>query len=227
MMGMALLAEENQRDRLYGVMVGIVTNNQDPENMGRIKVKFPWLSDKDESYWARVVTPMAGNNRGLYFLPEVEDEVLVAFEHGQVEFPYILGALWNGVDKPPADNNDGQNNQRLIKSRSGHTITLDDTEGEEKILIRDCTNQNEILIDSKQNGITINAEKDLILNAKGTITLKTSGGDVMIDCQNLKIKAKQAVDIQAQTQCKVQANTGMALKCLAGVKINDGALEVV
>ncbi|MBD2251980.1 phage baseplate assembly protein V [Nostoc parmelioides] len=227
MMGMALLAEEDQRDRLYGVMIGIVTNNQDPENMGRVKLKFPWLSDRDESYWARVVTPMAGAGRGLYFLPEVEDEVLVAFEHGQVEFPYVLGALWNGVDKPPIDNKNGKNNQRLIKSRSGHTILLDDTDGVEKVIIRDRTSKNEIVIDSSQNAIAVNSEKNITLNTKGTITLKTSGGDLVINCKNLKIQAQETVDIQAQTQCKVQANTAMALKCLAGVKINDGALEVL
>ena len=65
--------------RVYGVTVGVVTNNQDPDGLGRVKVRFPWLSDDDESFWARVVTPMAGNGRGLYLLPEVDDEVLVAF----------------------------------------------------------------------------------------------------------------------------------------------------
>src|SRR5215472_353851 len=112
-------AGQHESDRIYGVVVGIVTNNQDPDGMGRVKVKFPWLSDQDESWWARIATVMAGSSRGSYFLPEVNDEVMVAFEHGDVRFPYVLGALWNGKDSPPTTNSDGKNSIRLIKSRSG------------------------------------------------------------------------------------------------------------
>ncbi len=226
MMGMNVLMPTDQDDRFYGVSVGVVTNNKDPDKLGRVKVKFPWLSDQDESYWARVLTPMAGKERGIYCLPEVDDEVLVAFEQGQVEFPYILGSLWNGKDKPPAVNEDGKNNQRLIKSRSGHQIILDDTEGEEKIIIRDKTEKNEVIIDSSKNAMTIKVEQDLTVEAKGKISLKSSGGDLSIECKNLAIQAQQNCEIKANSQCTVQANGGMALKCLAGVKINDGALEV-
>src|SRR6185436_4336090 len=108
--------------RIHGVVVGIVTNNQDPDGMGRVKVKFPWLSDADESFWARAAVPMAGKDRGFYFLPEVDDEVLVAFKHGAARSPYTPGALGNGKDAPPATNDDGKNNVRVIKSRSGHVI---------------------------------------------------------------------------------------------------------
>ena len=94
-------AREAIASRIYGVVVGVVTNNQDPEELGRVKVKFPWLSDADESDWARIATPMAGNEKGIYFLPEVDDEVLVVFEHGDLRFPYIIGALWNGQAPPP------------------------------------------------------------------------------------------------------------------------------
>jgi uncharacterized protein involved in type VI secretion and phage assembly len=85
--------------RITGVVIGIVTNNQDPDRLGRVKVRFPWLSGGTESHWARVATPMAGNGRGLYFLPEVDDEVLVLFERGDVRFPFVIGALWNGKDQ--------------------------------------------------------------------------------------------------------------------------------
>ena len=87
-------------DRFFGVVVGVVTNNQDPDGMHRVKVHFPWLSDDVESNWARVAAPMAGGNRGVYFLPEVDDEVLVAFEHGKVDHPYVIGSLWNQQDRP-------------------------------------------------------------------------------------------------------------------------------
>jgi uncharacterized protein involved in type VI secretion and phage assembly len=226
MNGLDLLLPQRLDHQLYGVTIGVVTNNKDPDKVGRVKVKFPWLSEQEESAWARVLTPMAGHDRGFYYLPEVDDEVLVAFEHGQVEFPYILGSLWNGKDKPPESNDDGKNNQRLIKSRSGHIIILDDTEGEEKIIIRDKTAKNEVVIDSKQNTITIKVDRDLQIEAKGNIGLKSSSGDVSIDCANLKIQATQNCDIQANAQCTVQAKAGMGLNCMAGVKINDGALEV-
>jgi uncharacterized protein involved in type VI secretion and phage assembly len=227
MTGMDLLVPPSQEKPFYGVTIGLVTNNKDPDGLGRVKVKFPWLSDQEESAWARILSPMAGKERGFYFLPEVDDEVLVAFEHGQVEFPYVLGALWNGKDKPPAKNDDGKNNQRLIKSRSGHVIIFDDTEGEEQIIIRDKTQKNEIVIDSKKNSMTIKVEQDLSIETKGKISLKSSGGDLAIECQNLNIQAKQNCEIKANAQVSVQANAGMALKCMAGVKINDGALEVM
>jgi uncharacterized protein involved in type VI secretion and phage assembly len=91
---------EKQKERIYGVVVGIVTNNQDPEKLGRIKVRFPWLSDVNESAWARLSTPLAGKGRGFYYLPEIEDEVLVAFEFGDINRPIIIGSLWNGENIP-------------------------------------------------------------------------------------------------------------------------------
>jgi len=216
-----------QRSRFDGVTVGLVTNNKDPEGLGRLKIKFPWLSEQEESHWARVLTPMAGQERGLYFLPEVDDEVLVAFEHGDVNFPYILGSLWNGKDKPPASNSDGKNNLRTIKSRSGHVITLDDTRGEEKIIVRDMTQKNEIVLDSKHNTLSVKVDGELTIETKGKITIKSTSGDLEIDCNNLKVQAKQSCEIKANQDVTVQANAQLTLKGPAGVKINDGALEVM
>lgn len=185
---------ENDRDgmkgdRIEGIVLGIVTNNQDPEKVGRVKVKFPWLADSDESYWARVITLMAGKDRGTFFLPEVDDEVLVAFDHGDINYPYVIGALWNGVDTPPETNADGKNNIRKIKSRSGHeiifddnheekkekieirtkaghTIVLDDSAGKEKIEIKDKTENNSIVIDSVQHAIIISSKMKLSIKAQ-------------------------------------------------------------
>ena len=147
MIGMNLFMQDVQNGRLYGLVVGVVTNNKDPEQLGRVKVRFSWLSEQDESNWARIASPMAGNGQGIYFLPEVEDEVLVAFEQGDVAFPYILGALWNGKDKPPVTNEDGKNDVRVIKSRSGHVIRLTDEASKEKIEIIDQSGKNNIVID--------------------------------------------------------------------------------
>jgi len=84
-----------------GVVIAIVKNLHDPEGQGRIEVQFPWLSDSLRSSWAPVAAPLAGKQRGMFFMPEVDDEVLVAFEHGSFNHPYVVGYLWNGKDIPP------------------------------------------------------------------------------------------------------------------------------
>lgn len=189
---------------LMGVVIGIVTNNEDPEGLGRVKVRFPWLSEADESTWARIASPMAGSERGMYFLPEVDDEVLVAFQHGDIRFPYILGALWNGKDAPPATNEDGANNIRTIKSRSGHEIRLDDTEGEEKIEIVDGTGKNRIAIDTANNTITIATDQDITLSApQGTLTL---------EAQTLAFSASAETTLEAGSTVEISASGNMTLK---------------
>ena len=195
---------ESRDSRINGVVIGIVTNNNDPDDMGRVRVTFPWQGDCDESYWARVATLMAGNDRGAFFLPEVDDEVLVAFDHGDINHPYVVGALWNGVDTPPETNSDGKNNIRKIKSRSGHeiilddnheqgaekieihtnaghTILLDDSTGSEKIEIRDKTGANSIVMDSVQGAITISSQTKLSIKSQiieieagGMMTIKSN-----------------------------------------------------
>jgi uncharacterized protein involved in type VI secretion and phage assembly len=235
MNGLSLLMSNNQNNQFFGVSIGIVTNNKDPDGLGRIKVRFPWLSEAEESHWARVLTPMAGNDRGIYFLPEIDDEVLVAFEQGDIAYPYILGALWNGKDKPPVKNDDGKNNQRMIKSRSGHMIVLDDTKGEEKIIIQDKTGKNKIVINSKDNKMNINVEKDLTIETKGKIILKSSDDDLSIECKNLSIKTKENYQLEAGKNCTIkakskyelEAKSSLGIKCSAGVKINDSSLEVM
>jgi uncharacterized protein involved in type VI secretion and phage assembly len=197
--------------RIQGVVVGIVTNNQDPDGLGRVKVKFPWLSDVDESTWARIAAPMAGDQRGVYFLPEVEDEVLVAFEHGDVRFPYVLGALWNGKDAPPASNDDGKNNVRIIKSRSGHVIKLNDEDGKETIEIVDKSEKNSILIDTANNSIAVTSDKD--------ITLSASNGTIKLDAQKIEINSSGPTKIAAGSTASVEASATLTVKG-ATVNIN-------
>jgi uncharacterized protein involved in type VI secretion and phage assembly len=195
--------------RITGVVIGVVTNNQDNDGMGRVKVRFPSLSEDDESHWARIAAPMAGKDRGVYFLPEVDDEVLVAFEHGDVRFPYVLGALWNGVDKPPADNGDGKNNLRLIKSRSGHTIKLNDEDGKETIEIIDKSEKNSVVIDTANNSITITSEKD--------ITFSATKGTIKLDAQKIEIKSSTDSKIEAGAKMDVISKDKMTIK---GAEVN-------
>lgn len=174
---LSYLLDEDGAGQGWGIAIGLVTNTKDPEGLGRVKVKFPWLADTEESTWARIARP-----QGFVCLPEINDEVLVAFEHGDIHYPYVLGTLWNGRDKPPGQNvvgSDGKVNQRIIRSRSGHEIILDDSSGKERIIIRDKTRENQVVIDSAQNAMSIKARGRLSLEANGEISIK--GRNVVID----------------------------------------------
>jgi len=181
-----------------GVAVAIVRENKDSTGLGRVKVSFPWHSQPQESYWARVVTPMAGKNRGVYFIPEVNDEVLVGFERGDVRFPYVIGSVWNGQDQSPATNSDGKNDVRMIHSRGDHKITFNDnsatplvqvelSDGKRLTLNKDGIeiddhNGNKVTIQSTGGSITVQAATSLSLKApqisiesSGTMTVKSGG----------------------------------------------------
>jgi uncharacterized protein involved in type VI secretion and phage assembly len=201
-----LLTPADRSARFYGVVIGIVTNNKDPDDSHRVKVRFPWLDADNESHWARVASPMAGNDRGLYFLPEVDDEVLVAFEHGCVEFPYVVGSLWNGKDKAPESNSDGMNRHRTIKSRSGHVIRLNDESGSETIEIIDKSANNRIVISTSDNTITIQAQSDvLIQSSSGKLKLNAVGIE-MSSTAGVKIDAAANIDITASGMVNVKGS---------------------
>ena len=200
--------EQNSRpsSKIYGVITGIVTNNQDPDELGRVKIKIPRISGEDESNWARVISFMAGKDRGAFFLPEVDDEVLVAFECGNISMPYIIGSLWNGEDVTPETNSDGENNIRIIKSRSGHIIRFDDTDGEEKIEIVDKNENNMIIIDTKNEKISIISNKNIEISAPdGIITMEakdieiTSSASTRIEASSVDLEASGNTNIKGAT----------------------------
>jgi len=152
----------NSAERFFGVVVAEVEKNNEAEAVpaqvpiGRVKVSYPGLSDKFTSGWARCVRPMAGDGSGFYALPDKGDQVLVAFEHGNLAKPYVLGALWTAQRRPPADNRDGTNSKRVLRSRAGHEITFDDTTG--------------------AGALTISAEGDLTIKATGKINIEAAAG---------------------------------------------------
>jgi len=200
----ALVTPAAPPNRFYGVVVGVVTNNQDPDDMYRVKVRFPWLSKDVESNWARVAAPMTGRGRGQYFLPEVDDEVVVAFEHGQIDHPFVIGSLWNGQDTAPESNADGQNNHRTIKSRSGHVLRFNDKAGGETIEIIDRTGSNKIIIDSAANTITIEAQSD--------ITIKSATGKLTMQAIGIEMKSQLGVSVEAATSMDLKANAVVTVK---------------
>jgi len=170
----------------------------------RVKVRFPWLSNEVESHWARVAAPMAGKNRGAYFLPEVDDEVLVAFEHGQVDHPYVVGSLWNGKDNAPESNADGENNHRTLRSRSGHVLRFNDKSGNETIEIIDKTGNNKVVIDSANNSITIEAKSD--------ITIKSATGKLTMQANGIEMKSQMGVTVEAAQNMDLKANAIVTVK---------------
>ncbi|BAB52827.1 phage baseplate assembly protein V [Mesorhizobium japonicum] len=172
-----------------GVAIALVTHNNDPENLCRVKVRYPWHEKPTESYWARLAMPMAGDQRGLVLIPEVGDEVVVGFEREDLRFPYVLGALWNGKDKPPHANSDGKNDKRTLQSRKKHYLLFDDGsrgvvelahEKGRKVVFDDDgialqdENGNSIRIDSRSGAVSIEAKGNLSIKA-AAITIESNG----------------------------------------------------
>lgn len=188
---------------IRGVSVGVVSQNQDPEGLGRVKIRFPWRENPDESHWARVAVLMAGKERGTWFLPEVGDEVLVACDAERIEHPYILGALWNGKEPPPETNSDGRNDIRKIRSRSGHEIIFDDgPQGRIDIHLKDKKRQ--VLLDP--DGILIKDDSGNEIEIKslpGTIAIK-SNTKLSIQSKVIDIKADASMTLQATGTLTIQ-----------------------
>lgn len=224
--------------KVLGVVTAVVTDLKDPQTLGRVRVKYPWLPKFNGAElagnWARLASPMAGKERGIFFTPEIDDEVLVAFEHGDMNFPYIVGGLWGNKDKPPQgsakilSSNDSLVDQRVIRSRSGHLIILNDKQGAESILIQDKSGKNKIEIDTKTNSMTINVDKDFTVKAMGKITLQATD-DFIIEGKNVNVTAKMALALKGgPSGASLEGGTG-AKVALSGptVNVNNGALEVV
>ncbi|KNY25326.1 phage baseplate assembly protein V [Pseudobacteroides cellulosolvens] len=204
--------------RILGVSIGVVTNNKDPEKLGRVKLKLPLRECQNETNWARVATLMAGKEMGCFFLPEVGDEVLVAFNEGDVSQPFVIGGLWNSKEIPPLTNDDGKNNIRKIKSRNGNELILNDDEGKEsiqiktkagqditmedaangKITVKDKSGNNLVEIDGGNNKITVKANMKLDLLTGGCkINMDGTQNSINIE-SSMKLKIKsQMIDLEA------------------------------
>jgi uncharacterized protein involved in type VI secretion and phage assembly len=184
--------------RWYGVFPALVQDIKDPDGQGRVLVTLPWAPDTGNGryeVWARLATMMGGANRGSWFVPDVNDEVLVSFEGGDPRRPYVIGGLWNGSDNPPESmDGGGKNNIKVLRSRNGVKVTLDDSDGQEKLILetpggqkitmKDGPGSVEI-IDSNGNsikletsGITVNASAKVNINAS---QVAISAGMVTVD----------------------------------------------
>lgn len=192
---------------VHGVVMAIVTNNDDPEKLARVKVKFPWLADDYESPWARLVAPGAGPGRGTVILPEVNDEVLVAFEHGDMRRPYVIGGVYNGKDKPELGTGlvkGGKVERRGFISKKGH-----------KIVFLDGDAKSGVMLATVGNGFRI------ALNDKPGMTIR------IVSKGKVEIQAQQDVKIDAKANVSITAAAKMDLKATAGLTIDGGPQVVI
>jgi uncharacterized protein involved in type VI secretion and phage assembly len=206
---------ETEATRVYEPVIALVTDNKDPSKLGRVKIKIPVLSNTDTTWWAPIVMLGAGKNRGWFFIPEVDDEVLVLFEHGDMSRPLVIGALWNGKDKPP-DKNPGGNPRRMIKSRAGSKITFDDDQL--KLIIEDGTGKGRITFDSNANKVTIES-------LAGDVCLQAPTGDIKIVAKEAEFKAGSNLEIHAGSAMAWGTDAKATIKgsdvTLSGSKSND------
>jgi len=211
--------------QMPGLVEAIVVDNVDEAKLSRVKVKFPSLpkpagGDKEmpESYWARLVMPMAGRERGWVTIPEIGDEVLVSFMHGDFNHAIVLGSLYNGVDTPPYANEDEENNLRVFQSRSGHRVTFDDTDGEERIELISHNEEIRVIWDSAEKVLSVYSGKDIIIEAKETISMKCKEFILGAE-ETISMKADKTADVKATEALTVNGGKMMVLTAKM-VKIN-------
>jgi len=205
-------------NKMFGVEIGIVTNVKDDQKLGRVKVCFPRLPGKPESDWVRVAQPAAGAGRGFYWLPQVNDEVLIAFERGEAHRPYVIASLWNGKDKPMKDAYTDENTTIMIQTKSGHKITFDDKSGQEKIEIADKSGNRtmtfdvknkKFLVDAKEGDVEIHAEKKIV-----------------IECEDLEIKTKKSSKIDVGSTFDLTVKDKANIKSDANLQIKADRVNI-
>lgn len=181
---MNVMSQITQGDRRYfGVAEALVVDNLDPAGEGRVRVQFPWFDENTTSEWCRVGQFYAGpKSAGAFFVPEIDAEVLVAFVHGDMRQPIIISSLYNGIDKP-ATTREQNKDEKQIQTRSGHRITLVDTEGEEKIVVVDKSGSNSIEFNTVDKSITI----------------KSTDGKLSLAAKEIEINAEENLKIVANS----------------------------
>jgi uncharacterized protein involved in type VI secretion and phage assembly len=185
-----------------GVAIALVTQNKDEDGLCRVKVSYPWHHEPRESYWARLATPMAGKERGLVMIPEVGDEVLVAFEREDLRFPYVLGALWNGKDTPPEANDDGKNDKRILRSRKKHYLLFDD--GNKGVV--ELAHEKGRRVTFDDNGFVVEDEKG------NTVKVDSNSGAMTIQAKGQLNITTKTITIEATSTLEIKAGATMSIR---------------
>ena len=212
---------------MHGPFYGIVTDNEDPDKLGRVKVKLEIFEDSAETDWIPVMSIYASEECGAYFIPEVEDQVVVAFLGDNSDQGVVLGSVWNNNQKPPKTeentgsdlNQDGENNLRFIRSRSGNRIIMDDKDGEEKIQILSPDAKTRFELLAKDKMINIETEKNIEIKCKGKLNIEADEGEfkfkkgLKVEGDELSLKANsKSIEVKANTEITIKGTT---------VKLND------
>ncbi|MDB4968538.1 MAG: VgrG protein [Myxococcales bacterium] len=232
--------------KIAGVMIAIVTNIVHDGSDYRVKIRFPWLpnggADGEESHYARIVSYMAGVDRGTFWLPEVNDEVLVAFAHGDFNQPYVIGGLWNGVDKAIYSNKDAsgkvtdagftgkheakKNDLKVLRSRVGHQLVFNDNASEPRVALH-SKQKHRIVLDDKDNAPTQieiydgKEENYILIDTKNKkITIESKTGDMLLKCKEtftveakeIKMKSDQNTTLTVGKNFEMKASSNMTIK---------------
>lgn len=181
--------------KYFGVMTGVVERvEDDPEKECRVRLSLPWFDGATVFEWCRVAQPYAGNGYGASFVPEKGDEVLVAFDQGDMRFPIVIGCLYNGVDKPPTDRSGGRD-EKLLRTKHGHELALDDSPGSEAVRLTssaghrvELNDANHSVVVSTASGgkVTVTADGSVEISA-GSHPVKISGSSVTLETQEVKL----------------------------------------
>ena len=211
----------------FGLHYGIVCQNKDPDNLDRIKIRLPWLDqgDVDQMHWAQLVTPMEGKKFGWYTLPDVDDVVVVMFVGGDISQPVILGGVWSKPDFSPETNEDGKNNFRGYRSRSGHRLILDDSD-KTKVVFADKTTKNMIGIGNFAKagaGPNTCAVYKPPMSGDVGVSISSMEGTMEITCKDgaLKVSAQQNIKINAKTTIDIKAGGDIKAEGPSAVKITS------
>lgn len=213
----------------YGLHYGVVVQNKDPEGLNRIKVKLPWLDhgDTDQTHWAQLQTPMEGKKFGWYTLPDIEDAVIVMFIAGDSSQPVVLGGVWSKPDNSPEPNEDGKNNFRGYRSRSGHRLILDDTD-KTKVVIADKTTKNMIGVGNFAKagaGPNICAVYKPPMSGDTGVAVSSMEGTMEITCKQgtFKITAEQNIKFNVKTTIDVKAGKDINVDASSQAKLTSGS----
>jgi uncharacterized protein involved in type VI secretion and phage assembly len=219
--------------RIDGVAVGLVSEVD--AKLGRVKVKFPWMDPPQTSYWAPIASVMSGKKRGVRFMPELDDEALIAFDRGQFDHPYVIGFLWNGVDEAP----DAVKTNRLIVTPGGHELRFEDKDGDRRVVMK-TADAHTLTFDDKAKSVTLESKQGHtleILDEDGKVTLATkSGGKVTLEnrpgaviveaSQNRITLGPQGITIEAAGTLNIKTTAAMNVTASGLVTVTAGLLSV-
>jgi uncharacterized protein involved in type VI secretion and phage assembly len=229
--------------RIDGVAVGLVSEVD--AKLGRVKVKFPWMDPPQASYWAPIASILSGKKRGARFMPELEDEALVAFDRGEFDHPYVIGFLWNGADEAPDD----VKSNRVMVTPGGHELRFEDKDGDRRVVVKTAGGHT-LSLDDKAKSVTLKSTKEHkleILDDDGTVTLQTKdGGKVTLDNQpgTAVVEASQnkitlgpegitievtagTLNVKSTTMTNIEAQGALTVKSTAAATIQSSAAMTI